>query len=545
MKTSRFSVLSLLAFGFGLACSLLAAVIVLGFMEQARLNDITTSIAQDQWPKIELVTKVQLDVTDVAVALRNLVIADRQVVREAESNEILRIQGLVNSDLAALKKRVITPTGVANLARVADTIRAYRAGQDALMALMQEGRDEEARRYLNIELKPLLKACRDSLAEQVRQEAAQMDSLRAEAARLYVSTRLSMLALGGLALIGSGLVATLIVVRLQRALGGPPEVAAQTAARIAKGDLTGAIELRGSDRVSMMYEMEHMREELGRLVGGIRLGTDQITAASAQIAAGNRDLSSRTEQQAASLEETAAAMEQLNATVEQNTAHAQLANRLAQQASRTAGSGRETVSAITTRMQEIADSARQMANIIGMIDDIAFQTNILALNAAVEAARAGEAGRGFAVVASEVRQLAQRSAGAAKQIGTLIRAATEQAQAGAELVHQTENAMADIVASVAKVEDIMRQIGDASAEQHAGIVACSLAVVEMDQGTQQNAVLVEQVSTAAQSLNSKSAQLARAVSRFQINDPQTTVATPAAPSMASMRSGRKALANDS
>jgi methyl-accepting chemotaxis protein len=458
MKTSRFKVATLLMAGFAIVCAFLAAAITLALVEQTKLNRATASIADDRWPKIELVTNVRLRVTDIAVALRNIMLSDSVAVRRSQVDDIAQYRKDVDADMAELGRRVATPAGRAAVQRINAAMQAYAAGQQQLIALVQAGQATQARAYLNDEVKPMLAACRDALAGEISHEVGLMNASREEAARAYAATRLKMLALGALALASSAMVALLIIGRLRRDLGGEPGLAAQTAARIADGDLTGAIALRPNDRSSLMYEMEHMREELGFLVGQVRRDTDQIATASAQIAAGNLDLSARTEQQAASLEETAAAMEQLNATVEQNSASADLANRLAQQASMAAGRGGEAVAAVTARMEDITSSAKQMADIIGLIDGIAFQTNILALNAAVEAARAGDAGRGFAVVATEVRQLAQRSAAAAHQIGALIASSTEQANAGAALVRQAGSAMRDIVDSVARVEEIMAQI---------------------------------------------------------------------------------------
>jgi len=517
MKTSRFTVATLLMAGFGIVCLFLAATIALGLSEQAKLNHATASIADDRWPKIELLTRVRLRVTDIAVSLRNVMLSDSPAVRSKQVASIAASRKEVQDTLQALSLRMNSGHGQMVLAKMRAVLETYGEGQQQLIDLVQAGRDSEARDYLNQDVKPMLQACREVLSAEIQYEVEQLNGAREEAAQAYSVTQIKMLALGALALLVSAGVAASIIGRLRRSLGGEPEVAAQTAARIADGDLTGAIALRGNDRSSMMYEMEHMRDELGRLVGQVRRDTDQIAAASAQIAAGNLDLSQRTEQQAASLEETAAAMEQLSATVEQNTSNAEQANRLAMQASAAAERGGVAVAAVTTRMHDIADATRQMADIIGLIDGISFQTNILALNAAVEAARAGDAGRGFAVVAQEVRQLAHRSADAAKQISALIASATEQANAGAALVQQTGDAMRDIVDTSAKVEDIMAQIRHASAEQHAGIVSCSRAVVGMDEGTQQNAALVEQVAAAAQSLQDQSEQLAQAVSRFHID----------------------------
>ncbi|NRR29355.1 MCP four helix bundle domain-containing protein [Oxalobacteraceae bacterium] len=516
MNISRFKVSTLLMTGYATVCVFLAAAIALGLSEQAKLNAITASVAGERWPRIELASHVRLRVTDISVALRNVMLTYDSGEQDQQLADIVRFRKEIAADTVELERRVLNPSGRAVLAQVNAAVKAYENGQRQLIALVQARQDVEARAYLNDELMPMLQACRDAMAKQIGNEVALMNEAREQAAEAYAATRFKMLALGALGLLGSGALAALITTRLRRSLGGEPAQAARVAARIAEGDLTGAVVLRDGDSSSLMYEMERMRAHLGLLVGQVRQDSEQIAAASTQIAAGNLDLSARTVQQAASLEETASAMQQLSAAVERNSANAEQADSLVRQAAVAAERGGETVAAVTVRMHAIADSARRVAEIVGLIDGIAFQTNILALNAAVEAARAGDAGRGFAVVAAEVRQLAQRSAAASHQIGQLISTATGQANAGAEMVEESGRAMRDIIDSIARVETILVQIRDASADQHSGIVACSRAVVEIDRGTQQNASLVDQVAVAAQSLQDQSGRLTRAVSRFHI-----------------------------
>jgi methyl-accepting chemotaxis protein len=529
MNASRIKVATMVMTGFGLICLFLAAAIALALTDQARLNAATASMADERWPRIELASNVRLRQTEIAVSLRNLMLSDDAGVRQRQIDNIDAFRAETDAGLAQLDRRVRSADGRARLDAVKAAIDVYQGGQRQLIALERAGRHDEARAYLTTHLKPMLQACRDTLGRQVDSEVEMMNAARAQAAQAYAATRLQMLSLGLAALLASGAVAALIVTRLRRALGGEPDQAARTAARIADGDLTGAIALRRGDHGSMLYEMEHMRDNLSHLVAQVRADTEAIACASTQIASGNQDLSARTENQAASLQETAAAMEQLTVTVQQNADHAGRANALARQASAAAGKGGKVVAAVIERMEAIHASAAQVAEIIGLIDGIAFQTNILALNASVEAARAGEAGRGFAVVASEVRQLARRSADAAGRIGALIQAATEQTSAGGDLVRQAGAAMRDIVDSVARVESIMGQIGHASAEQHAGIHACSQAIVRMERCTQQNAALVEQVAAAAQSLRDQSGRLSRAVDRFKIGAVGRAAPRPDAP----------------
>ncbi|AOJ70095.1 MULTISPECIES: methyl-accepting chemotaxis protein [Burkholderia] len=313
--------------------------------------------------------------------------------------------------------------------------------------------------------------------------------------------------------------AMLVIIRNVRAsLGGEPDEAAALAARIASGDLSRPVAVRAGDKSSMMAAMRDMQGRLQATIGGIRQAAESIAAASHEIAAGNHDLSQRTEQQAASLEETAASMEELTATVKQNAENARQASGLANSASEIALKGNDVVSRVIGTMGEINDSSQKIADIIGVIDGIAFQTNILALNAAVEAARAGEQGRGFAVVAGEVRSLAQRSATAAKEIKQLIDASVERVHNGSALVGQAGETMTEILQAVRRVTDIMGEIAAASEEQSSGISQVGRAVTQMDEMTQQNAALVEEAAAAASSLQEQAARLRESVSAFQVGD---------------------------
>ncbi|MBQ5965783.1 methyl-accepting chemotaxis protein [Massilia sp. ZL223] len=304
---------------------------------------------------------------------------------------------------------------------------------------------------------------------------------------------------------------------LVRAIVGPLEKAVAIAGAVAAGDLTQHIDATSNDETGrLLHALKDMNDALVKIVSRVRNGTDTIATASSQIAAGNLDLSARTEEQAGSLEETAASMEELTSTVKQNADNARQANALAASASEVAGKGGAVVEQVVQTMGAINASATRIVDIIAVIDGIAFQTNILALNAAVEAARAGEQGRGFAVVAGEVRNLAQRSAAAAKEIKALIDDSVEKVQHGSELVDQAGATMAEIVQSVSRVTDIMAEITAASQEQTAGIEQINSAVTQMDQVTQQNAALVEQASAAAQSLQEEATGLAQTVGAFKL-----------------------------
>jgi methyl-accepting chemotaxis protein len=313
------------------------------------------------------------------------------------------------------------------------------------------------------------------------------------------------------------LIAALIGHLIIRSVTVPLAEAVAIARQVESGNLAVGIRATGRDEASqLMHALKNMAESLVRIVGTVRAGSDAITTASREIASGNYDLSSRTEAQASSLEQTASAMEELTSTVQQNVASAQQANELAASASEIASKGGAVVSDVVSMMGELNDSASRIVDIIGVIDGIAFQTNILALNAAVEAARAGEQGRGFAVVASEVRSLAQRAASAAKEIKALIDASSEKTERGSRLVGEAGATMEEIISSIGRVTNILGEIATASREQASGIEQINQAITQMDDATQQNAALVEEAAAAAQALQEQTGQLQQAVSVFRI-----------------------------
>ncbi len=381
--------------------------------------------------------------------------------------------------------------------------------------------------------KAAMDAFRSGIAEFAKAESDLL-SIRSEALASTASTTNYTLTFGGLALcLLTGGLGFALARSVLRQLGGEPADAANVADRVARGDLSVAVPCKPGDTTSVMANLARMQTSLSEVVSNVRQNSESVATASGQIAQGNQDLSQRTEEQASALQQTAATMEQLNSTVRNNTDNAKQANQLAQGASAVAAQGGEVVGQVVVTMQGISDSSRKIGDIIGVIDGIAFQTNILALNAAVEAARAGEQGRGFAVVASEVRSLAQRSAEAAKEIKTLISRSVEQVEQGTVLVDRAGTTMGEIVGSIQRVSDIVAEITSASIEQSSGISQVGNAVSQMDQVTQQNAALVEESAAAAESLKGQAQQLVQAVAVFKLSNRSAfiagAVAVPAIP----------------
>lgn len=325
--------------------------------------------------------------------------------------------------------------------------------------------------------------------------------------------------LAGVTVAGAALLcaAALLVTRyLMQTLGAEPHTVRKLLRRVAEGDLGVEVRLKPHDTESVMASLADTVHQLRQTVSNVRDNADSVANASGEVSAGSTDLSNRTQDQAAALERSASALEQLSGTVSHNADNAAQANQLAQGASDVAGHGGAVVEQLVSTMQEIHRSSQKIAEIIGVIDGIAFQTNILALNAAVEAARAGEQGRGFAVVAGEVRSLAQRSAEAAREIKSLITSSVERVTVGAEQADQAGSTMKNIVEAIAKVTDVIGEISSASREQTAGIAQVAEAVTQMDQGTQSNAALVEQTAAAAESLRNQADHLARSVATFKL-----------------------------
>ena len=446
--------------------------------------------------------------------------ADTQTTAQGIEAKVKRVEGLVQGDKNRAQLATIAAASKAYSDKLAEIRELHRGGEPNVPTMVDK------------DLRPLADQYLKSLDDLRTAMATQLAASQSDTGSLAKASQV-LLGVGTLIAVALG---ARLAFTVTRSIVRPVQQGKQAAESIADGDLTHPIATTNNDETGQLLQaLATMQSRLATIVGNVRRSAEGVATASAEIASGNNDLSARTEQQASALEETAASMEELGSTVRQNADNARQANQLAMSASTVAIQGGQVVAEVVDTMKGINESSKKIADIISVIDSIAFQTNILALNAAVEAARAGEQGRGFAVVASEVRNLAQRSAEAAKEIKGLIGTSVERVERGSALVDRAGATMSEVVASIRRVTDIMGEISAASSEQSSGVGQVGEAITQMDQATQQNAALVEQSAAAADSLKTQAGQLVEAVAVFRLgaNHHAAPVAAPRAASNAS------------
>ncbi|OWQ86918.1 hypothetical protein CDN99_19630 [Roseateles aquatilis] len=524
----------MLAFAALVMAVMLVSIVALHHLGAA--NDRFAGYVEGINVRENLATDVRIAANRRAIGVRDMVIVKTPADIDSAKAMALEAHATLARQLAALNSAVAqasdaSPRERELLARIAEVETKYGPVAANIVELAASGKRDEAMEMMTRDCRPLLAALLTASREYIQYARTRGDELVAASSRNYASQRWWLILISATAVALAVGLGWLIVRRLTIALGTEPALLADAAHRIADGDLRAVEGAATAPANSVLASMGQMQRQLLALIGQVRGSAENIAIASEQIAQGNNDLSSRTEEQASALEETAASMEQLSATVRQNADNAQQANQLALNASEVAMRGGAVVGQVVDTMRGIQESSHRIADIIGVIDGIAFQTNILALNAAVEAARAGEQGRGFAVVAAEVRSLASRSAEAAKEIKQLIGDSVGRVEQGTGLVDQAGATMTEVVGAIRRVSDIVGEISAASIEQSGGVTQVGEAVTQMDRATQQNAALVEE-SAAADGMKRQAAEMVAAVAVFRTGSESVATARPATPAAA-------------
>ncbi|MEX3969909.1 methyl-accepting chemotaxis protein [Paraburkholderia caribensis] len=530
MKLQNLSVKGKLSVGFGL---LVLVVLISSAMALKTLYDANmrfSGFVNGINARAEAAAAIRAAVDDRAMAVRNLVLVTTPADIETEKAAVMVAEHEVETQLEKFNTMVASAHDMTDKARslAAEISRIetlYKPVALEIDRLALSNQHDAAVLQIATKCRPLLAAlikAANDYADVTREHAAQMVS---ESESQFTSQRNMLIAICLCSLAMAVLAGILITRDLLCSLGGEPAVLAQVTKRVATGDLGPVAGAKDAPAGSVLASMGEMQCSLVNLIGKVRSSADNIATGASQIASGNQDLSSRTEEQASSLQETASSMEELTSTVKQNAENAQQASALAANASEVAQKGSVVVGQVVETMTDISESSTKVADITGIIEGIAFQTNILALNAAVEAARAGEQGRGFAVVASEVRSLAQRSSSAAKEIKDLINSSVQKIHHGSTLAGEAGKTMAEVTQAVARVTDIMGEIAAASGEQSRGIEQVNLAITQMDEVTQQNAALVEEAAAASTSLEEQGRHLTQAVAFFRVAETEASTAT--------------------
>ncbi|RJL55105.1 methyl-accepting chemotaxis protein [Pectobacterium carotovorum] len=499
--------------GFAVLILMLFVVSIFSLSKLSGFQDGARDIVKEVYPQTIDSNNLIDNVNSILVAYQRLMLVSGEDKIKENVDRVNGFRQEIGRLLDKLDSQTVEERSISQLRAIRATRNEFLKSGDKIISEVVAGNREAAIEEFNNNLNVIQRQYRDAVRQLVNYQDDAMDTSVEAMAEVYSETRIILLLILALGAVFGALIAWSIT----RSVTRPIQQALQVADRVAQGDLTSRITVTSKDETGLLLQsLDHMNTSLSTIVGQVRDGAETISTAASQIAAGNQDLSARTEEQASSLEETAASMEQLTSTIKNTAENTQQATDIANKASGAAKQSGDVMVSVTQKMRGIRDSSQRMAEIIGVIDGIAFQTNILALNAAVEAARAGEQGRGFAVVAGEVRSLAQRSATAAREIKDLIDDSVSKIQEGMSLVDTAEETMSGLTGYVRDVNEIISEISQASREQSDGINQMNLAVGQIDTTTQQNAALVEESASAALSLQSQASVLAEAVSAFKL-----------------------------
>ena len=509
---------TMLGAGFVIVLIISFFVSTYGQFQLRQQSDNINALASDQMEGLLLIQELKDNLNSVAISVRNLTLftAPDQVAQEKQRiNEVIIRNGEILKRIAELAN---TPKEKALFEAINQVRPASLAATQNAISLSLNNKLDEAKSAIMNEVKPTQDNYFKAINAMVNYQKSDTRRSADDASDSARSAGILMLAFTGISTVLGLAIAWLITRRIKSLLGGEPVYASDIARQIAGGNLAINVDLQPGDTASLLAAMNDMRDRLSKIVQQVHDSSASISTGSSEIAIGSNDLSRRTEEQASSVQQTAASMEQISQTIRQNGDTVREAAQLANTASQTAAKGNEVVRNVITTMGDISTSSRKIGDIIAVIDGIAFQTNILALNAAVEAARAGEQGRGFAVVAGEVRSLAQRSASAAREIKELITTSMEKVASGSQLVEHAGETMTDIVTQAQHVADLISEIGVTTQEQESGISQINQAITQMDSVTQQNAALVEESASAADSLSEQAAKLVELMGVFTIHN---------------------------
>ena len=518
MKLSDYSIGTRLKVSFSILILFLCVVAVMGLNGLKEMESELDEIVNDNMAKLTHVNTMSENVHIVSRVVRSIVIINDPAKLEPEFKKITEARALYEEGEQAFLKLMDTEDEKKLMDQIHEAKLKTRELNNQVIELAKQNKDDEAAKLLLEVASPVSKQWQDGIDKMIAlQEAMTVQDVK-DAMALYHKARNIEIFFVVIAIAIAVWLSWVIV----RSIVHPLNYAIKIAENVAAGDLSQKIENEHQDEIGQLLNaLSSMVQTLSQIMAEIRASTEQITSAASQIATGNMDLSSRTEMQASSLEETASSMEEMTSTVKQNADNARQANQLSAAAADVAQKGGAMINQVVEVMGRINTSSQKISDIIGVIDGIAFQTNILALNAAVEAARAGEQGRGFAVVASEVRNLAQRSASAAKDIKDLIGESVAQVKEGTKVVDQSGENMAKIVTSIQHVSEVVSEISTASQEQSSGIDQINIAITQMDETTQQNAALVEEAAAAASSMDDQARALNALVEKFKLEDERT------------------------